>query len=186
MRRPIPLIVIVLALALPASALGAGTTSDRIYYDCEHSATGYLTGHYSTRALRDALKNPPADVSEYSGCDDAIRQALLAGSRRPGGGAGGGTGASGGGGGNGSGNGSGTSGDGSGGAGGPSTPPHVGTKAPVTLAGTTVRPGAIPSIARDPHGLPTPLVVVLALLGAAVLAAATTTMGRRVVAHRRA
>jgi hypothetical protein len=180
-----------LALALPAAA-PASSANDRIYGDCEHSATGYLTGSYTKAQLRDALRHIPGDVAEYSGCYDAIRQALLAGGR--GGTGAGGTGAGGTGGGGigatgGSGiGGAGTPGSAAGGAGGigATGQPHAaGSKAPVKLAGEAVEPGVVPSFAKDPSTLPTPLLVFLILLGAGVLALTTTTLGRRVLARRR-
>lgn len=193
MRRPtilIALLVAALACTLPATA-AAGSVSDRIYADCEHSPTGALTGHYTNAQLRQALKDMPGDVAEYSGCYDAINQAMLAG--RNGGGAGGGLGGSGGlSGGGATGDGAlGTNGGtagGSNGAGGYGGPLHAGTKAPVQLpdGGGVVRPGAVPTIGRDAHTLPTPLIAFLALIAAALLLPATTTLGRRVVARRRA
>jgi hypothetical protein len=185
------ILVLLLACALPAAAL-ASATSDRIYRDCEHSASGSLTGTYTKAQLRAALQNMPGDVAEYSGCSDAINQALLAGGHR----------GSGSGGGNGSGNaGDGTAGGGfsAGGSGaGAATPAgggsagangpvaHAsGSKAPVTLAGSPVQPGIVPSIGKDSSALPAPLIVLLVLLGAGALALGTTTLGRRVIARRR-
>jgi hypothetical protein len=187
----IPILVAALACALPATA-AADATSDRIYYDCEHSPTGALTGHYSHAQLRRALDNIPGDVQEYSGCYDAINQALLAGGRSGGGSGpnGGGIGSSGGGAGSGPNSGAlgtGADGNGAGAAGGYSGPVHVGTKAPVQLpGGGVVRPGVVPSIGRDAHTLPTPLIAFLVLLAAGVLLPASTTLGRRVIARRRA
>jgi hypothetical protein len=178
------LLVCLLALAALPAAAGANATDDRILRDCNMSATGALTGSYTNAQLRHAKNNLPGDALEYSGCFDAIRQALLAkaGAGGPNGEGGGGSGASGGG--TGTGGGDGT-------AGGvppvaPGTPPHTGTKAPVEIAGTAIQPGALPSIGHDTHELPTALVVMLALLGLAALAPVTLTIGRRVVARRRA
>jgi len=197
MRRPTTLIAILAAaLALAAGAAPAGaSTTDRIIQDCQHSPTGELTGTYPRKALQRALHNLPGDVSEYSGCYDAINQALLdAAIRPPGGGDGGG-----GGGPSGSdlpgglappGGGSGGTGPGgagaAGGADGAAPPQHTGSKTPVAVDGGLVRPGAIPAIGRDAHALPGPLVVLLVLLGIGALAPAATTIGRRVIARRRA
>jgi hypothetical protein len=188
MRRTTALIAAVLALALPAVA-GAQSTTDRIYYDCQHSPTGYLTGSYTKAQLRHARDNPPSDIIEYSNCVDVVKQALRdailsgRGPGKTGGGAGddgsgpAGAGANGGGG-----------STGAGGSGGPAVPatPHVGTRAPVALAGVPVQPGAIPEVGRDAHALPTPLVVLLLLLGIGALAPLAASVGQRVIARRRA
>jgi hypothetical protein len=202
-HRPLPtmrtttirtaLLALLLACSLPAAA-GASGTSDRIYSDCEHSASGNLTGHYTNAQLRAALRNPPGDVAEYSGCSDAIQQALLAGERH-GGSGGTGAGAGGGGGTGGSSPVGGTAGasasgggTGSGAAAGAGAPvAHAsGSKAPVQLAGGTVEPGVVPSIGKDSSALPTPLKALLILLGAGAAALGASTLGRRVIARRRA
>lgn len=194
MRTPTltALVVCLLALAaLPATA-GANATDDRIVQDCQHSPTGALTGTYTKAQLRHAKQNLPGDVLEYSGCYDAIQQALLAAAA---GGGSGGDGGSNGGGGvggiGGTGGGSGGTGAGGVGAGGaasaPAGPPHRGTEVPVAIAGgTPIEPGELPSIGNDAHELPTALVVMLVLLGLAALTPAALTIGRRVVARRRA
>jgi len=64
--------------------------------------------------------------------------------------------------------------------------PHTGTPDPVRLANATVVPGTLPSLSQDGTALPTPLIVFLALLGAGALAIGGTTIGRRVLARRRA
>ena len=193
MRKPIATIVLVvcLLLALPAAHASANATDDRIVQDCQNSATGALSGSYTKSQLRHAKRNLPGDVAEYSGCYDAISQALLATAAENGGG-GGDTGSGGGGGvggvgGTGGGTGAGATGDGAAAGAAPSGPEHVGTEAPVELAGgTPVEPGALPSIGQDAHELPGPLVALLVLLAIAALASAATTIGRRVVARRRA
>jgi len=178
-------------LALPAAAR-ANSSDDRIIHDCQNSPTGALTGRYTKAQLNHALHNLPGDVSEYSGCYDAIKAAMNAtggGNGRTGtggnglGGSGGGL-AGGSGGANGGGLGSGTgSGAGSGPI--PDNPPPPDAAKPVQVAGATVAPGALPQIGKDAHRLPTALLVPLALLALAALAAAVTTIGRRVVAARR-
>ncbi len=196
-RRPTDILLTLAAcallLALPAAPARANGSDDRIVRDCQHSATGELTGSYTKAQLRHALGNLPGDVAEYSGCYDAIKQALL--SAGGGGKSGGGNGAGGGAGGSGSG---GLPGGGQGGAGGggptgsagvggatPSVPPPPDANRPLRVAGGTVAPGALPVIGRDSHRLPGALVVLLALLGVAALLPATLTIGRRVVAARR-
>lgn len=195
MRTPnifLTLAACVLLLALPAASARANSSDDRIVKDCEHSATGALTGSYTKAQLNHALHNLPGDVNEYSGCYDAISQALLASAA----GKGGGNGAGGNGGGSGgSGGGNGGVGDGAGGGGtGPSgvagapiphTPPPPDANRPLKLAGATIAPGTLPTIGRDSHHLPTALVVLLVLLGLAAAVPTSLTIGRRVVAARR-
>lgn len=194
-----PLLALLLLLpALPAAA-HANATDDRIVADCQHSATGAVTGSYTRAQLKHALNNLPGDVAEYSGCYDAIKQAMTAsaagGGDGDGTGSGGGTGDGGTGGGSDGTGGAGTAAGGTGGAGGgtgapvpPATnaAPPPGAERPLDVAGATVAPGALPELGRDAHALPTPLLVLLALLAVAALTAAGLTIGRRVVARRRA
>jgi hypothetical protein len=192
MRIPTLLIAFVLAAAgvLPGVAV-ASSASDRIIRDCETSSTGLLTGHYTKAQLRQALNSMQGDVSEYSGCADAIRQALLASETHHGAG-GGGSGPGGGGGSTAPGGGSGTNGRGGSAFGGsasdpiahiasPSGAPHVGSQAPVQLAGKAIEPGTVPALGHGGHTLPTPLIVFLVLLAGGALVATATTIGRRVV-----
>jgi hypothetical protein len=181
-----------LLLALPAASAYANAADNRIIEDCQTSATGALTGSYPKAQLNHALHNLPGDVREYTGCFDAIRQALLAGGGGGGGSGGGdtagsGSGGAGGGGSFGAGSGG---GPGTGGAGAPgetpNAPPPPGAEKPVEIAGTTVAPGALPVIGTDSHRLPTALLVLLVLLAGAALAGAALTIGHRVVARRRA
>lgn len=186
------LIACVLLLALPTSSAWANTADDRIIGDCQNSPTGALRGSYPQAQLNHALHNLPGDVREYTGCSDAIRQALLASA---GGGDGGNGNTSGGddaGGGGGTSGGSGTSGSGGTSATGDAgatgsvsdAQPPAGADRPVDLAGIVVAPGALPEIGQDSHHLPTPLLVLLVLLGVAALVPAVLTIGRRVVGHR--
>jgi hypothetical protein len=62
---------------------------------------------------------------------------------------------------------------------------QAGSGAPVQLAGTSVTPTIPAALASEGNALPTPLIAFLALLGAGGLAVAGTTIGRRVLAHRR-
>jgi hypothetical protein len=183
------LIACVLLLALPASSAWANAADDRIIGDCQNSPTGSLRGSYPQKQLNHALHNLPGDVREYTGCSDAIRQALLAS-------AGGGDGGTGGGDTDGGGGTSGTSGSSDGGSGTltgdtagagapvPDAAPPAGAEQPVDVAGAAVTPGMLPEIGQDSHRLPTPLLILLVLVGVAALAAAALTIGRRVVGHR--
>ncbi|HEV7772166.1 MAG TPA: hypothetical protein VGO48_02620 [Conexibacter sp.] len=186
------LIACVLLLALPASAAWANAADDRIIADCQNSPTGALRGSYPQKQLNHALHNLRGDVREYTGCSEAIRQALLTS-------AGGGDGSGGNTGGGNTGGGGGTSGSGSsdGGAGSPTGDTGAGTPVPdaappagadqaVDVAGAEVTPGTLPEIGQDSHRLPTPLLVLLVLVGVAALTAAALTIGRRVVGHRSA
>ncbi len=226
MRRlflPIAILLAALAAVLPATA--GAVSSSTIYTDCSHSSTGLLIGTYPKSALKKALDSMPTDISEYSGCYDAIKQALLGASAARAHSTTGSSGpnasspTSGGSGGSSAGGGSAgaptTSGGSTGGsAGGTSSTPanpsgaldsagsagtsaaaaaaaatpaqqHVGTNAPVKLAGAEISPGTLPAITRDGHALPTAVIVFLALLGAGGLAIAGSTLGRRVLARRR-
>jgi hypothetical protein len=187
----ITLVACTLLLALPASPAWANSTDDRIISDCQNSPTGTLRGNYPLKQLNHALHSIGGDQAEYSGCYDAIKQAKLAALNRIGDGDGTGSGGTGGGG-IGSGGG-GTAGGASGGTAGgasgatgeiPSAPPPPGADRPLDVAGTSVAPGALPEIGRDAHRLPTPLLVLLVLLGLAALAPAARTIGSRVLRHR--
>lgn len=194
----VTLIACVLLLALPAASARANASDSRIVQDCQHSATGELTGTYTKAQLNHALHNLPGDVLEYSGCHDAIDQAMLgasSGGRRSGSGGGpsGGGGTNAGGFGDSTGAGTlGSAGAGEGDAAGgssapaPHAPPPPDANRPLEIAGATIAPGTLPTIGHDSHHLPTALVVLLALLGLAAAVPTVLTIGRRVVAARRA
>jgi hypothetical protein len=195
MRTPITfptLIACLLLLALPAASAYANAADDRIVHDCESSPTGTLTGTYPKAQLNHALHNLPSDVSEYSGCYDAIRQALIASAGRGASNGGNGTNGSsaggiGGSGPNATGGGNALGRTAAGGVGAPATAnakPPAGAEQPVKLAGVAVAPGALPQLGRDSHRLPTALLVLLVLLGLAALVPSALTIGRRVVARR--
>lgn len=187
------LVACALLLALSATAAWANSADDRIINDCQTSPTGALRGSYPQQQLRHALHNLPGDIREYTGCSEAIRQAWLA---SVGGGDGGGDGSHTGGNGSGGVGGGGGGADGSGGAGSsagspagtagniPEAPPPPGADRPQDVAGRAVAPGALPELGRNAHRLPTPLLVLLVLLGLAALVPAALTIGRRAVGHR--
>lgn len=166
---------LVLCLLAPAAAAASGNTVIR---DCTDD--GRLGKRYSQKDYRDALANLPTDVDEYTDCRDVIRRAQL-------GAAGGGAG-------------SGGSGPGASGSAAADDPLATATpqeRAAVAAAakagGSTVRltggasvtPGAAGLAARAARSdLPTPLVVVLALLGAAALAGGGLAIRARVLARR--
>jgi hypothetical protein len=199
MRTKLPplLLACLLLLALPVAAAHANGSDDRIYKDCQNSPTGELTGSYSKAQLRHALDNIPGDVSEYSGCYDAIRHGLSPAGGSGGGGGngtpGGPGGSSGGSGGDRSQTGAGGTSNGTAGAAGASggaptanAVPPAGADQPVRVDGAAIAPGELPELGKDAHKLPTPLLVLLALLAVGALVPAGLTIGRRVIARRRA
>jgi hypothetical protein len=79
------LLGVLLALAMPATALGSPTGVIR---DCNKD--GKLDKKYSKQDLKKALKKLPSDIKEYSDCSDVIRAAIdQAGPGAAGGGGGG-------------------------------------------------------------------------------------------------
>jgi hypothetical protein len=151
---------------------------------------GHLSKSYSQKDYRDALKNLPTDVNEYTDCRDVIRRAQLgsagSGSSNNGGGGAPGGGATGG-------------GTGGGGAAPAADPLQTATpqerqavqKArdqgakPVEVAGEAIKPTALS------HGdlgtlntLPTPLIIVCILLALGTVAAAAIYVRSRVLTRR--
>src|SRR4051794_22104333 len=88
MVRLLMLSGLILLLAAPTASAGV---REQILRECQE---GRITGHYTPGQLRDARKNIPTDIDEYSDCRDVLSRAALTG--RGGGGAGGGTAAPGG------------------------------------------------------------------------------------------
>ncbi|MDW5593628.1 hypothetical protein VSS74_04730 [Conexibacter stalactiti] len=214
MLRPTLLIALfALALGLAAASAGAATP-DQIIKDCSGSATGLLQKDYSKADLRRAQKEMTGDVIEYTGCPDAIAARLRAraptngdgsnGSDGSGGDTGGGGGGGGFDGGTGSSGGdyydpapstSGTGADGTATDGGTGTTdpaaaaaamanPQAGSSEAVRLAGETITPGI--TLDGDARALPTPLIAFLVLLAAGAIGIGLPTIGRRVLARRRA
>jgi hypothetical protein len=173
------LLVCGLALALLAPPAVAQSTRIKILRECAQD--GRLTGDYTAQQIRDARSNIPDDIDEYTDCRDVLSRALLS---RAGGGS------NSGGGGAGTGGGTGVGGTGTGGGSGnggalltPSTDADrealdtagKATQTPVEISGSRVTPGSAGDLRND---LPTTLIVLLALLGAAALAA-TAPFARR-------
>lgn len=172
-----------LILLLVAPTAGAGVR-ENILRECQE---GRITGDYTPRQIRDARKNIPTDIDEYSDCRDVLARAGLAG-RAGSGGAGsggvGGTAAPGG-----------VLPGGGGGeltyASGPAEEQELAKAlqdAPkgATVAGEHLIPGAS-GLAADAvrHGLPTTLLTALVLVGLCALAAAAPAARRRVIALRK-
>ncbi len=71
LRRPTTAAVVALCLLLPApAALASGAD---VLIDCNDN--GRLTKEYSQKEYRDALANIPADLKQYTDCENIIRRA---------------------------------------------------------------------------------------------------------------
>jgi hypothetical protein len=179
MVRLLTLSGLILLLAAPTASAGV---REKILRECQE---GRITGNYTPGQLRDARKNIPTDIDEYSDCRDVLSRAALTGR--------GGTGGTGGGGG-------GTAAPGGvlpGGGDGNLTYANGKDEekdlvkalqsAPqgATVAGEHLVPGAS-GLAADAarHGLPASLLVALVLTGLCALAAAAPAVRRRVIARR--
>jgi hypothetical protein len=168
-----PALIAVLALLLAAPTALADATRNKILRECQ---SGQLTGDYTAREIRDARNNIPDDLDQYTDCRDVLTRALLSRAGGDSGSSSGGTG--------GTGTGGGGTGGGEGGA--PLTPStdadrqalESATEAgavPLDVAGRKVTPGE--SAFRN--DLPTTLLVMLALLGAAAVAGLAPMIRRR-------
>jgi hypothetical protein len=178
MVRLLTLSGLILLLAAPTASAGV---REKILRECQE---GRITGNYTPGQLRDARKNIPTDIDEYSDCRDVLARAALSGrSTGNGGNGGGGTAAPGGvlpGGGDGNittANGKGEEQD----------LVKALQTAPqgATVAGEHLVPGAS-GLAADAarHGLPASLLVAIILIGLCALAAAAPAVRRRVIARR--
>ncbi len=173
MRRTFLLFVLVGTLAfVPATAWGSGAD---VIKDCTDN--GRIDEPHGPKDYQEALAALPSDVDEYTDC----RSIISAASRNPpqSGGSGGAGGNGNGGGGNGGGGGGGGGGKGGGGLGGGGRKAKAAAKpAKSKLAAVKPVPKGPPivpapsTLARRPlnHGVPTPLIVTLAVLGLALLA----------------
>jgi len=177
MVRLLTLSGLILLLAAPTASAGV---REKILRECQE---GRITGDYTPGQLRDARKNIPTDIDEYSDCRDVLARAALTGRSGAGGGIGG------------------TAAPGGvlpGGGSGELT--YANGKAEedelvkaledapkgATVAGEHLVPGAS-GLAADAarHGLPTTLLTALVLLGLCALAAAAPAVRRRVIARRK-
>jgi hypothetical protein len=189
--RLLTALALVFALALPALAHASGSA---VVKDC---ADGSIDKTYSPKDYADALANLPADLDEYTDCRDQIKRAQLGshGSNRGGGTSGGGGATGGGTTGGGTAGGNGDTGTGGGAAADPlstATPEEraafekavLSGAAPVQLDGRPVTPGTLGGAKSSGlTDLPTPLLVLLALLAAGALGAAG--FGTRRLVHGR-
>jgi hypothetical protein len=181
MRRLL-LPVIALACCLAAAAPAPAAAPGRLYDDCQDN--GRIDGSFSQRDFRRALQQLPSDLDEYTDCRDVIRRAQLAAAA----------------------GGSGRDDQGAGGSPAPGGGPPAGQDPlgaasaaergafdaarraggrPLELGGAVVRPGArgLGDLGGDGHALPTPLIVLLALIAAGVLAGATAAARTRLRAR---
>jgi hypothetical protein len=181
MVRLLTLSGLFLLLAAPTASAGV---REKILRECQE---GRITGDYTPGQLRDARKNIPTDIDEYSDCRDVLARAALSGRSSGGGGnggtGGGGTAAPGGvlpGGGNGEltyANGKGEEKD--------LVDALESAPGGADVGGEHLVPGAS-GLAADAarHGLPTTLLTALVLIGLCALAAAAPAVRRRVIARR--
>ena len=84
MVRLLTLSGLILLLAAPTASAGV---REKILRECQE---GRITGDYTPGQLRDARKNIPTDIDEYSDCRDVLARASLSGRSTGGGGGGGG------------------------------------------------------------------------------------------------
>jgi hypothetical protein len=187
MVRLLTLSGLILLLAVPTASAGV---REKILRECQD---GRITGDYTPGQLRDARKNIPTDIDEYSDCRDVLARAALAGRSSNGGSPGSGGGGGGGGGGGTAAPGGVLPGGGNGdltyanGKGEEKDLVDALESAPqgADVAGDHLVPGAS-GLAADAarHGLPTSLLTALVLIGLCALAAAGPAVRRRVIARR--
>ena len=174
LRLALACLVLGLIVAVPA-ANAASTT--QILRDCADD--GVLQGNYKPAELRKARQNIPTDTDEYTDCRDVLARAAAAGVAGSGSGSGG------------------TSGAGGSSENQPLESPNTpegkaaigkaageGAPDPIRLGGRSVIPGTA-GLSSDAvrNELPTPLIIVLALLGAAALATLSPFVRRNVIAR---
>jgi hypothetical protein len=80
LKRLIPHLLTIGALALLALPANAFASADQVIRDCARD--GKLDHNYSNSELRKARNNLPSDLDEYSDCRDVIASAIKGGSNR--------------------------------------------------------------------------------------------------------
>ena len=166
---------LILLLAAPTASAGV---REQILRECQD---GRITGNYTPKQLRDARKNIPTDIDEYSDCRDVLSRAALAGGNSGGGGGGNAPVAPG--------------GLSLAGTTGNLLKPEAddekdalsearGDAGALSVDGKQVLPAAAGFSTGSRHGLPTTLLIVLILLGLCGAAAVAPAVRRRVVARR--
>jgi hypothetical protein len=157
-------VVSVLAVATsPSVAYASEPCWQRVIDDW--TKDGKIDGHYSPRCLRQAIKNTPEDLRDYSSIDDDIQAALL-----------GHFGAS-------SKNGPNNGGSGTGGTGGTGGKPLTPAQAQHEAELAVPQAGTAQSIPDTSHPLPLPLLILASVALAAVLAAASPPLIHRLRAR---
>jgi hypothetical protein len=173
------LVMACLLIGLVAAPAASAASTTQILRDCADD--GVLQGHYSPSELRKARQHIPTDADEYTDCRDVLSRATAGAI------AGGGSGSGG------------ASGSSSGGGGSFASPVDTNTQeardavgkaaaagppGPIDIGGRPVVAGTA-GLAADAvrNGLPTSLIVVLALLGASALAAVSPFLRRSVLAR---
>jgi hypothetical protein len=175
MVRLLMLSGLILLLAAPTASAGV---REQILRECQD---GRITGNYTPKQLRDARKNIPTDIDEYSDCRDVLSRAALAGGNSGGGGGGNAPVAPG--------------GLSLAGTTGNLLKPEAddekdalsearGDAGSLSVDGKQVLPAAAGFSTGSRHGLPTTLLIVLILLGLCGAAAVAPAVRRRVVARR--
>ena len=200
MRRLLTTLATILCLAAPAAAHADSGVNKLLIDACRDE---HVNGHYTQAQYKKALDELPADADEYSACRQVIenaRLAALAAGKKSGGGGSSGNHASGAAPSTGGGGGTGSSGSSaSSGAAAPADPLATATPAqkqavakagqnaqPVDVGGKLVEPGklGLGTLSGSGHNVPTSLVALIALLGAAALGAGGWWLWSRVLARR--
>jgi hypothetical protein len=168
--------LLIAALAASVSLLAASPSVADASTPCwkqvisDWSAHGQINGHYSPHCLRQAIKNAPEDLRDYSPLIDDINAALLGAlTLKNGTNAGGGPG---------------TNGGGSGTNGGGSNPGKLSPQEAQKQAEQAVPHAATPeSIPSDSRTIPLPLLIMAGIVAAALLAAASPPLIQRLRAR---
>jgi hypothetical protein len=168
--------LLIAALAVSVSLLAASPSVAHAATPCwkqvisDWTADGQINGHYSPHCLRQAIKNTPEDLRDYSSIDDDINAALIGtltlknGTNGTNGGGGGGGGG----------------GPGPGGSNpGKLTPKEAKKRAEQAVP----HAGTVQSIPADTSTLPLPLLIMAGIAAAALLAAASPSIIQRLRAR---
>ena len=162
-------VLVSLVAASPSVAHAATPCWKRVINDW--TADGQINGHYSPHCLRQAIKNTPEDLRDYSSIDDDINAALIdTFTLKNGTNAGGG---------------SGTNGGGSGSPGPAGTNPgQLSPKEAKKRAEQAVpHAGTSQSIPSESRTVPLPLLIMAGIVAAALLAAASPPLIQRIRAR---
>ena len=168
--------LLIAALAVSVSLLAASPSVAHAATPCwkqvinDWTADGKIDGHYSPHCLRQAIKNTPEDLRDYSSIDDDINAALIDTFALKNG--------------TNSGGGPGPNGAGSGTNGGGTNPSKVTAKEAKKRAEQAVpHAGTAQSIPADSSTIPLPLLIMAGIAAAALLAAASPPLIQRLRAR---